>query len=164
MIKKIFLVGLTIFVTIQFIRPAKNIKVDKNDNLNNDISSVYPVPENVKNILKASCYDCHSNNTYYPWYSNIQPVGWWMQFHVNEGKLELNFDEFASYDRKKQIKKLEEIIEEIKIDKMPLASYIKMHKEAKLTSQEKNIVTEWVSSVQNLIGKSETTNKHTVNE
>ncbi|MFN2439724.1 MAG: heme-binding domain-containing protein [Chitinophagaceae bacterium] len=162
MIKKIFLIIVTIFVTIQFIRPAKNTSVDKKDNLNNNISSVYPVPENVEGILKASCYDCHSNNTYYPWYSNIQPVGWWMQFHVNEGKLELNFDEFGTYNKEKQNKKLEEIIEEIKIDKMPLASYVRMHKEARLTSQEKNILTEWVSSVQDLIGKRN--NKHTLNE
>ncbi len=142
---------LTIFVAIQFIRPSKNTTT--NDSLENDISSIYPVPENVRNILKSSCYDCHSNNTYYPWYSNIQPFGLWMQFHVDEGKLELNFDEFASYDKKKQNKKLEEIVEEIKINKMPLPSYVKMHKEAKLTQHEKYILTGWISSVQNLIGK-----------
>jgi hypothetical protein len=153
MLKKILLIVLTIFVSIQFIRPSKNITANGDDGLKNDISVVYPVPENVKNILKASCYDCHSNNTYYPWYSNIQPIGVWMQFHVDEGKLELNFSEFASYDKKKQDKKLEEIIEEIKINKMPLPSYVKMHKEAKLTQDEKYILTDWVNSVQNLIGK-----------
>ncbi len=153
MLKKIFLIVLTIFFAIQFIRPAKNITTNENDNIKNDISVVYPFPENVKNILKASCYDCHSNNTYYPWYNNIQPVGLWMQFHVDEGKLELNFNEFASYDKKKQHKKLEEIVEEIKINKMPLPSYVKMHKEAKLTQDEKYILTDWVNSVQNSIGK-----------
>jgi hypothetical protein len=151
--KKILVIVLTIFFAIQFIRPAKNITVNENDNFKTDISVEYPVPENVKNILKASCYDCHSNNTYYPWYSNVQPVGWWMQFHVDEGKLELNFDEFASYDKKKQHKKLEEIVEEIKINRMPLPSYLKIHKDAKLTQDEKYILTDWVNSVQNSIGK-----------
>jgi uncharacterized membrane protein len=145
--KKILVIVLTIFFAIQFIRPAKNTTT--NDSLKNDISSVYPVPENVRNILKSSCYDCHSSNTYYPWYSNIQPVGLWMQFHVDEGKLELNFDQFASYDKKKQHKKFEEIVDEIKTDNMPLPSYIKMHKEAKLTQEEKNILTGWVASMQN---------------
>ena len=149
--KKILVIVLTIFFAIQFIRPSKNTTT--NDSLKNDISSVYPVPENVRNILKSSCYDCHSNNTYYPWYSNIQPVGLWMQFHVDEGKLELNFNEFASYDKKKQHKKLEEIAEEIKINQMPLPSYVKMHKEAKLTQDEKYILTDWVNSLQNSIGK-----------
>ncbi|MDQ3682312.1 MAG: heme-binding domain-containing protein [Bacteroidota bacterium] len=150
MLKRVFLVALTIFVAMQFIRPAKNITANEKDNLKNDISSIYPVPENVKNILKASCYDCHSNNTYYPWYSNIQPVGLWMQFHVDEGKLELNFNEFASYNKEKQHKKFEEIIEEIKINRMPLPSYIKMHKEAKLTQDEKYILTAWINSLQKL--------------
>ncbi len=145
--------SLPFFFAIQFIRPAKNIAPNEDDNLNNDISGVYPVPKNVKSILKASCYDCHSNNTYYPWYSNIQPVGLWMQFHVDEGKLELNFDEFASYDKEKQNKKLKEIVEEVKENYMPLPSYVKMHKEAKLTQDEKYILTDWVNSMQNLIVK-----------
>jgi competence CoiA-like predicted nuclease len=147
MLKRVFLIALTIFVAIQFIRPAKNITAKEKDNSKNDISSIYPVPENVKNILKASCYDCHSNNTYYPWYSNIQPIGWWMQFHVEEGKLELNFNEFASYNKKKQHKKLEELIEEVKENKMPLPSYVKMHKKASLTQHQKYILIDWVNSL-----------------
>jgi hypothetical protein len=148
MLKRIILIALTIFFALQFIRPAKNIAANENDNLKNDISQIYLVPENVKNILKASCYDCHSNNTYYPWYSNIQPVGLWMQFHVDEGKLELNFSEFASYNKSKQHKKLEEIIEEIKINRMPLPSYVKMHKGARLTQDEKNTVSNWINFLQ----------------
>lgn len=151
MLKKITSIVLTTLFAMQFIRPAKNIA--GNETMMNDISTIYPVPENVQHILKVSCYDCHSNNTWYPWYGNFQPVGWWMQFHVNEGKLELNFNEFASYDSEKQQKKLKKIVEEVKENYMPLPSYVKMHREAKLTQNEKNILMDWVASVQNLIGK-----------
>ncbi len=148
MLKKIVAIVFTIFFAIQFIRPAKN--TGGNETMMNDISEIYPVPDNVLSILKASCYDCHSNNTYYPWYSNFQPVGWWMQFHVNEGKLELNFNEFASYEKEKQQKKLEEIVEEVKENCMPLPSYLKIHKEAKLSQDEKKILTDWVASLQTI--------------
>jgi len=148
MLKKIVAIVFTIFFAIQFIRPAKNI--GGNETMMNDISTIYPVPENVQHILKVSCYDCHSNNTWYPWYSNFQPLGWWMQFHVNEGKLELNFNEFASYEKEKQQKKLEEIVEEVKENYMPLPSYLKIHKEAKLSQDEKKILTDWVASLQTI--------------
>ena len=148
MLKKIVLIVFSIVFSIQFIRPAKNI--GGNETMMNDISTIYPVPENVQHILKVSCYDCHSNKTWYPWYSNFQPLGWWMQFHVNEGKLELNFNEFASYEKEKQQKKLEEIVEEVKENYMPLPSYLKIHKEAKLSQDEKKILTDWVASLQTI--------------
>ena len=148
MLKKITSIVLIIVFAIQFIRPAKNI--GSSETMRNDISTIYPLPENVQHILKVSCYDCHSNNTWYPWYSNFQPLGWWMQFHVNEGKLELNFNEFASYEKEKQQKKLEEIVEEVKENYMPLPSYLKIHKEAKLSQDEKKILTDWVASLQTI--------------
>jgi hypothetical protein len=145
MIKKTGVVILIIIVSIQFIRPSKNIHGTA-DFFKNDISVVYSMPDNVKNILKTSCYDCHSNNTIYPWYSNIQPFGWWLQFHVDEGKLELNFSEFASYPLKKQAKKLHEIVEEIKWDKMPMPSYLWIHKDAKLKPDDKRVLITWLKS------------------
>src|SRR6266513_1873362 len=106
--KKILIIILVILVVIQFIRPARNISTTESPN---DITKHYEVPDSLKNILAVACNDCHTNNTRYPWYSNIQPVGWWLQWHVNEGKHHLNFSEFASYNPKKQYKKLDESAE-----------------------------------------------------
>ena len=142
--KRILLILAAIFLIIQFIRPARNIS---NTVSANDISKHYTVPADVQNILKVSCNDCHSNNTKYPWYTNIQPVGWWMQFHVNVGKEHLNFSEFATYPAKRQHHKLEEVIEEIKGDHMPLNSYLWIHKNAKLSQQQKETLTTWASQL-----------------
>ena len=105
------------------------------------------MPEDVKTILKASCYDCHSNNTMYPWYAEIQPVRWWLDGHINDGKRGLNFDEFLSYRIAKQYKRLEDINELVKKDEMPLESYLWIHKYAKLNDQQKLTITNWANAV-----------------
>jgi hypothetical protein len=144
MIKKIIYVLLAVLVLIQFFRPVKNIApVTTNSNA---IDQVYILPENVKGILQKACFDCHSNTTKYPWYANIQPIAWWMDDHVNEGKGELNFSIFGSYTLKKQDHKLEEISEQI-VDEMPLLSYTIAHKEAKLSKVEKEELTLWVNNL-----------------
>lgn len=91
-IKKILLGILVVIIAIQFIQPARNKSARV---LPTDVSKIYNVPENVQAILKRSCYDCHSNNTIYPWYSWIQPAGWWLASHIKRGKEELNFSELA---------------------------------------------------------------------
>lgn len=143
--RKILLVLLAILVIIQFIRPAKNQSTTKSPT---DITAQYSVPATVQTILDKACADCHSNNTYYPWYSNVQPVGWWLANHVNEGKRELNFSDFASYPAKKQHHKLKEIIETVKEGEMPLNSYTWIHKNAILTEQEKLALSQWADSLQ----------------
>lgn len=140
--KKILWALLIIIVVIQFIRPEKNQAATV---AANDISKHYAVPENVSAILKRACNDCHSNNTNYPWYSNIQPVGWWLASHVKDGKKHLNFSEFANYEPKRQHHKLEEVIEEVRENHMPLDSYLWIHDEAKLTNAEKEAVLLWAS-------------------
>src|ERR1700681_3162862 len=111
MLKKILTVFLVLLIIIQFIRPARN---SSNTVSSNGITLHFPVPEDVQRILKRSCYDCHSNNTIYPWYTNIQPVGWWLQYHVNQGKRQLNFSEFSTYPVKKQYDKFKATVDEIK--------------------------------------------------
>ncbi len=150
MLKRVLIILVAILVIIQFIRPEKNISTAVSAN---DITGHYPVPENVVSILKLSCYDCHSNNTIYPWYFNIQPIAWWMKDHIDEGKKELNFSEFASYAPKKQAHKLHAIIEEIKKDQMPLDSYLWIHKNAKLNDAQKISVTNWADSLQRSIAE-----------
>ncbi len=142
--KKIGLFLLAGLVIIQFIRPAKNIHtVDASK----QISTVVTVPENVNKIFQKACYDCHSNNTTYPWYSNIQPVYFWLNHHINEGKGELNFDEFASYRLRKQYGKMKKIISEVEENEMPLSSYTWIHKDAILTIEEKTAITNWATSI-----------------
>ena len=114
----------------------------------NDISTKYPVPVNIKAILKSSCYDCHSNNTVYPWYSKIQPIASWLGGHIAEGKKNLNFSEFTIYSLKKQFSKLKEIQEQIKEDEMPLSSYTFIHRYANLNSNQKQLLLNWASAIQ----------------
>jgi hypothetical protein len=101
------------------------------------------VPNNVQQILRTSCYDCHSNHTNYPWYTNIQPIGLWMQWHVNEGKEELNFSEFKTFTPKRQKHKFEEIEEVIEANEMPLWPYTLIHTETKLSAEQMTLLTNW---------------------
>jgi hypothetical protein len=144
MIKKIALVLLAILVIIQFIRPERNTSTEI---AATDISKHFTVPEPVQAILNRSCNDCHSNNTDYPWYTNIQPVGWWLQNHVNDGKKELNFSEFGNYPAKRQHHKLEEVAEQVKEGHMPLNSYLWMHGDAKLNEADKKVLLDWSQSL-----------------
>jgi hypothetical protein len=145
--KKLLIVLLVIFVVAQAFRPEKN---NSNDT-SKDISNSYVVPENVKTILAKACYDCHSNNTRYPWYAEVQPVAWWINDHVKDGKKHLNFNEFDGYRIARQYKKLEECIEEVKDGEMPLTSYTIIHKDAKLSDDEKQILFTWCEIVRDSI-------------
>ena len=143
--KKILIGLLAILVIIQFIRPEKNnaeVAITEND-----ISRVYPMSEAVQQVLVNKCYDCHSNSTNYPWYFNIQPVGWWMAHHVDEGKDELNFSEFKTYPEKRATHKLEELSEAVNEGWMPLDSYLWIHGDAKITEQDKTLINAWLKSL-----------------
>ncbi|MBA4260051.1 MAG: cytochrome C [Chitinophaga sp.] len=143
MIKKLLLALLVVLLVLQAFRPEKNNSGKKE----NDISSLYPVPSNVEQILTKACNDCHSNNTVYPWYAEIQPVAWWLDDHVKDGKKHLNFNEFASYRLAKQYHKLEEVFDEVKIGEMPLESYTVVHRDAKLTEAERTVLMDWSVAV-----------------
>ena len=147
-IRYILIILLVILVLIQFVRPAKNKSTVISEN---DITRKFTVPDDVKKILVASCYDCHSNNTIYPWYSEVQPVAWWLNDHITEGKKELNFSEFAGYAIRRQYKKLEEINDQVKKDEMPLRSYLIIHAYAKLDSLQKSVVANWVAVLRHSI-------------
>ena len=95
------------------------------------------VPANVAAILKVSCYDCHSNNTRYPWYSELQPGAWFMARHIKKGKEELNFDEFNAYSKRRKKAKITSIISQIEKEEMPLKSYLMLHSSARLSADEK---------------------------
>jgi len=141
MLKKLLYFLLFTLLIIQFIQPEKNIS----DNVKYDVSKKYIVPDEVSVILKNACNDCHSNNTVYPWYSNIQPLAWWLDEHIEDGKRHLNLSDFTKLPIAIQNHKFEEFIEMIDENEMPLESYtyLGLHPEAKLTSDEKSTLKTW---------------------
>ncbi len=144
MLKKIGIGLLIIFVAIQFYRPAKNVSEVTSVN---DFLEVNNVSKKLSKMIKTSCYDCHSNNTNYPWYAEVAPLSWWIAHHVDEAKEELNFSEWNAFSEKRKEKKLKEMIEELEEKEMPLKSYLPMHPEAELSDEQINELTTWVKSL-----------------
>ena len=142
--KKIVIWLFITLVGIQFIRPDSN-----NDNrvMVTDFIKTHEVPAQISSILRRTCYDCHSNNTEYPWYSSIQPMGWLLNKHIKEGKKKLNFSEFGTYSERKQVSKLKSMKNQIEQNKMPLPSYSMVHKKALLTSEEKNLIITYINNL-----------------
>ena len=140
--KIIALVLLIAFVVIQFLpnQLNKSQTISKSDFL-----VINKVPTSIKNKLQTSCYDCHSNNTNYPWYSKIQPVAKFLENHVKEGKKELNFSEWDSLSVRRKRSKLKSIISQIKDDEMPLTSYTLIHRDAKFSEKEKQEMIQWMT-------------------
>lgn len=141
MFRKILIGVLVILVIIQFITPEKNLSDDQTHN----IALKYPVSGEVKELLRVACEDCHSNKTAYPWYVNIQPVAWFLDNHVQEGKAELNFSAFTKLPVAVQNHKFDEIIEMVEEKEMPLKSYtfFGLHKDANLSNQQREVLISW---------------------
>lgn len=142
--KKILLVLLAAFIVMQFFRidttnPTFEAK--------NDFIAMTNPPEEVTQILRAACYDCHSHETKYPWYSQVAPISWWVKHHIDEGKEHLNFSEWGTYSEKKADHKLEECAEEVEEGEMPLESYTWVHGEAKLSSDQKETLEEFFNGL-----------------
>jgi hypothetical protein len=138
--KKILLISGILLIALQFIRPVHNKSILV---LTIDISKVIAIPDTVLALLKDACYDCHSNNTDYPWYYNIQPIDWLMAYHIKKAKKELNFSEFGAYSQRRQLSKLDGIANSIRDNIMPLKSYQIMHKSAQLSTYEKSLLISW---------------------
>jgi hypothetical protein len=146
MLKKILVVILVLLIIIQFIHPSRNISKGEQPN---NIAHAFNVPTEVKTILDKACMDCHSNNTRYRWYFKIQPVDWWLTHHVNEGKRELNFDEYTDKPLRYQYHKMESTVDQVKKSEMPLDSYLWVHKDAILTESDKNVLINWAQGITN---------------
>ena len=138
------LILLVAFLGIQFI-PRKENQSDYTSK--SDFTRVYEVPENIKVLLQNSCYDCHSNNTNYPWYHKIQPAAMYLDKHIEEGKEELNLSEFGKYSSRRQLSKLRSMSSQIKDGEMPLKSYTLIHQSAKLSDKEKEELIVWLDSL-----------------
>jgi hypothetical protein len=136
--KKLLIFTLLVLIGIQFVPmdvPAE-VPTKAEDELQ--------APEEVQAILKRACFDCHSNHTNFPWYSSIAPASWFTKMHVEEGREHMNFSTWASYDDEKKAKYLEKIPKAIK-SKMPLPSYLIMHDEAKLSDDDRKVLTDWAA-------------------
>ncbi|GAB1309726.1 hypothetical protein KH5_24090 [Urechidicola sp. KH5] len=142
--KKILLILVIVFIGIQFVPVAYNTAnvVPTTDFIVNN-----QPPTEVAQLIKNSCYDCHSNNTRYPWYDKIAPVSWWVQDHVDHGKEEMNFSAWTEYPAKKQKKYLKEIIEEVEEGEMPLESYLIMHGNAKVNAEQLAALESWIETI-----------------
>jgi len=143
-VKIIVTVLLVVFVGIQFVSTERN----QSDVIpTTDFMLVNTVPNNIKSKLQVSCYDCHSNNTAYPWYNKIQPTAWFLEDHIKEGKAELNFSEWDSLSNRRKTSKLRSIIKQIESDKMPLDSYTLIHKDAIFSEVEKTMVVNYMKQL-----------------
>ena len=143
-LKKILLLLLAVFVIAQFFGPEKN--AGEITSIEGFLAETNP-PENVKMVLKETCFDCHSSVTHYPWYSSITPVNYWMAGHIDHGKEELNLSKWEGYSLKKKDHKFDELIEMIENKEMPLPSYTWTHTEAKLTDDQIDAVITWAKGV-----------------
>jgi len=149
LIKKLSIGLLAIIVIIQFFRIDKtNPPVDPAL----DMINVVQVPAEIEGILKTSCYDCHTNESVYPWYTNVAPVSWWVKKHIDEGRDELNFSEWGSYSLRRKDHKLDEIVEMIDEEEMPLPSYLIAHGDARLSAEQKTLLVEWAKAVREELG------------
>jgi hypothetical protein len=135
------LVGL---IALQFVPVLRNAGPAEGPS---SLVATQPVPAGVQAILRRACYDCHSNFTKYPWYAAVQPVGWWLNDHVTEGKAELNFSEFATYSTKRAVRKLRSTADEVRERHMPLKSYLLAHSEAKLADADVVTIANWAEDL-----------------
>lgn len=140
LIRIILIILLIALVAIQFIRPNKN---------NGGYDSIVEFEKETKpstqvaSLLKENCYDCHSNQSQYPWYSQIAPISFFMAEHIKEGKEELNLSNWKTYSLKKKDHKLEELIEMVEEHEMPLESYTWIHGD--LREQDRSLLIQWAT-------------------
>ena len=139
-LKKIALALLVVFIGMQFYRPKKNM--DSSNHLKVFLTETNP-PEEVQIVLKQACYDCHTNNTVYPWYNKIAPVSYRLADHIDHGKGEMNFSDWANYSIEKKAHKLEEVAQVLEENEMPLEEYTWTHEEARLTDAQRKAIIEW---------------------
>ena len=141
---KIILSVFLVFACIQLFKPEE---VAFEDPTNDDFIQVEMPEQNIKTLLQESCYDCHSNQISYPWYSKIAPVSWWMADHIEEGREHLNLSEWGKYPKGKKAHKAEECFEEVEEEEMPLKSYTFIHRSANLEDSERKLLVRFFKEI-----------------
>lgn len=143
-------VVLAVLISIQLIQPSPN-----KGSPANEFNIVMRPPISIDHQLRVSCYDCHSNNTQYPWYAHVQPFGWLLANHITEGKKDLNFDEFGRYSRRRQVSKLKSIQSSIEDGTMPLSSYKSLHPQAEISKEQRVSIIQWTSRIIDSLSQSQ---------
>lgn len=154
---KILIALVFLFAAIQMFRPVKN---NGSTSGASKFIERLGVPPTIAGTLQQSCFDCHSDRTRYPWYSNIQPFGWLLADHIQDGKRELNFSEFTTYSLRKQISKLRAIHNSVRDGSMPLSSYTALHSDARLSKQSQKLILEWTSHIVDSLTTARKTNSN----
>ena len=143
------LVVLAVLTAIQLIQPLPN-----KGSPANEFNLVTRPPISIDQQLRVACYDCHSNNTQYPWYAHVQPLGWILSNHISKGKKDLNFDEFGRYSQRRQVSKLKSIQSSIEDGTMPLSSYTLLHPQAKVSKEQRASIIQWISKATDSLSQS----------
>ncbi len=152
MVKKILLGLLALAIAVQLYRPAKNLSPTPPKS---DLLALHPAPPEVKQMLQVGCYDCHSNHTRYPWYAELQPLGWWLAQHIRDGKRELNLSEFGELSRRRQASRLEAMVDVIAAREMPLQSYTITHRDAIFTDAQIKQLNGWLEDLRDKVAPEE---------
>jgi hypothetical protein len=140
MLKRIVLGLALAFAGLQLFRPDRtNPPLDAAQS----VQSAAAVPPEVGAVLKRSCYDCHSNETRWPWYSGVAPMAWGVANHVKEGRAELNFSAWGTYPVRKRVALLEKMCDEVREGRMPLKQYLWLHRDATLSEADWKSVCDW---------------------
>ena len=152
--KKTFKIGffvlIGLFLLIQVYRPQRT----RTDEITKDhITKAIDVPGNVQSIFKRSCYNCHSEQTDWPWYSNIAPVSWLVISDVTGARAKMNLSQFGKYTKDKQSRELSKICDMITNKDMPPAKYTMIHSDAVLTQEDKDMLCNWANAVSDSLGE-----------
>lgn len=151
---KWILIGIVAALAVmQFIAPQPNASALPPGP--NDFIVRYNPPPEIRRMLLTACYDCHSDNTRYPWYAHVQPVGWWLADHVKDGKRHLNFSQFGASPPNRQAKQLDHISDEVTNHTMPLRSYTWIHHDARLTDAQVNALSTWTDALYDKVAPKE---------
>jgi hypothetical protein len=137
--------ALVALIGIQFFPTDRNESYSTTET---DFMVVNDVPVEIQQQLQTSCYDCHSNNTSYPWYNQIQPAAWYLEDHIKEGKAELNFNEWGTYSDRRKNSKLRSIVKQIQSGEIPMESYTLIHGDAVLSKAQQTDVIEYLVKLQ----------------
>ena len=160
--KKLTLKNIGIFLVFLLLA-IQSIRIDKTTqpiNPSTDFIALTSANAEVSSMLKTSCYDCHSNQPTFPWYTNIAPVSWWIKHHINEGSHHLNFSEWGTYTEKRKNHKLKECIEMVEEGEMPISSYTIIHGNAKLSDAQKLQLVEFFKALKNAMPAQPEEEKH----
>lgn len=153
MLQRAALLLMVVLIGVQFYRPEKNISRQAPGP--EDFLVKHSAPDEVRRLFSVACYDCHSNHTRYPWYAEIQPVGWWLTKHVDEGRDSLDLSSLGEAPAKKQAKRIDAMIDVITDRSMPMPEYTWIHRDAKFDANQIKLLTDWLSQVREKLGVEE---------